>query len=314
MKDLTQINARTMQIFLAVLSEGNLSEIARREGISPSSISRTIRSLEYTLETQLLYRNTRSVVATNEGIIYADAFKNILQQLDDIQALIGERRQIPGGRFRFNAPVSFGLCHIAPWISELRNRYPALVLELNLTDNFIDPLADTTDLLLRISPMKDSGLHGRFISNQTCHLVASPEYVEKYGAPTTPEDLSKHNLLVYKGMMGIQRWLFMRGEERIQITPEPQIVSNNAEILVRAAEDGVGIILFPDWRIGTLIKQKRLTQIMTDFEASIGVPDQSIYMLYPGSKYPSLNTRAVIDFFLEKFGTPPYWKCTPDCN
>ncbi|MBD2805302.1 LysR family transcriptional regulator [Xenorhabdus sp. ZM] len=308
MKDLTQINARAMQIFLAVLSEGSLSEVARREGISPSSVSRTVQLLEHALEAPLLYRNTRAVAATDEGRVYADAFRNILQQLDDTQVLVGERKQIPSGRFRFNTSVSFGMHHISPWIGELCNRYPNLSLELNLTDDFIDPLAESTDLLLRISPMKDSAFHGRFISKQIHHLVASPEYVEKYGAPTRPEDLSKHHILAYKGAMGPQYWSFTRGGKKVQLLPEPKIVSNNAEMLTRATEDGAGIILFPDWQISASLKQKKVIELMTDFEVSTGVPDQSIYMLYPGNQYPSLNTRAVIDFFLEKFGSPPYWK------
>ncbi|PHM36284.1 LysR family transcriptional regulator [Xenorhabdus mauleonii] len=308
MKDLTQINARSMQIFLAILGEGSLSEVARREGISPSSVSRTVQLLEQALETPLLYRNTRAVSATDEGRMYADAFRNILQQLDETQTLIGERKQIPNGRFRFNAPLSFGLIHITPWVGELSNRYPELSLELNLTDDFIDPLVESTDLLLRISPMKDSGFHGRFISNQTHHLVASPEYLEKHGTPTGPEDLKKHHLLTYKGVMGPQCWSFQQGKEKIQFIPEPKIASNNAEVLTRAVEDGAGIILFPDWQINESMKQKRVIGICMDYVISTGVPDQSIYMLYPGNRYPSLNTRVVIDFFLEKFGTPPYWK------
>ncbi|WP_446469066.1 LysR family transcriptional regulator [Xenorhabdus stockiae] len=311
MKDLTQINARTMQIFLAVISEGCFSEVARQEGLSPSSVSRTIQLLEHSLGIQLFYRNTRAVIATDEGRLYADAFRNILRQLDDTKTLIGERRQDPGGHFRINAPISFGLRHLSPWISELSQRYPALTIELNLTDTFVDPLADSTDLLFRISSMKDSGFHGRFISDQTYYLVASPEYIEKYGAPATLEDLSKHRLLAYKGVMGTQRWLFTCGEERVQMTPETRIVSDNAELLTRAAEDGAGIILFPDWQIGELMKQKKLVEIKIDFDVSTGASEQSIYMLYPGGKYPSLNTRAVIDFFLDKFGTPPYWKYTP---
>ncbi|PHM32646.1 substrate binding domain-containing protein [Xenorhabdus szentirmaii] len=153
-----------------------------------------------------------------------------------------------------------------------------------------------------------SAFHGRFISKQIHHLVASPEYVEKYGAPTRPEDLSKHHILAYKGAMGPQYWSFTRGGKKVQLLPEPKIVSNNAEMLTLATEDGAGIILFPDWQISASLKQKKVIELMTDFEVSTGVPDQSIYMLYPGNQYPSLNTRAVIDFFLEKFGSPPYWK------
>ncbi|MFB5745939.1 LysR substrate-binding domain-containing protein [Cedecea sp. S5-13] len=308
MKDLSQINARSIRLFLAVISEGSFSEVARQENLSPSSVSRTVIQLEQSLETQLLYRNTRAVAATDAGNIYAAAFREMLSQLEQAQTQIGERRQQPGGVFRFNAPVSFGLRHIAPWIAELSERYPALRLELNLTDNYIDPLADGTDLLLRIAPVQDSSLHGRFITRQRAYLVASPAYLERYGLPQTPEDLHGHRLLAYRGLMGLQRWYFTKGEEKLQLLPEPKIVSGNAEMLVKAAEDGAGIVLFPDWQISDSLRTQRLIPLMTDYTASYSATDHSLYMLYPGGRFPSLNTRTVIDFFMGKFGSPPYWQ------
>jgi len=308
MKELNQINARSMQLFLAVLKEGSLSEVARQEGIAPSSVSRTIFLLEQALETQLLYRNTRAVVATQAGTVYAETFRQIIQQLDLAQAQVSERRQIPGGRFKLNAPLSFGLRHIAPWLRELSERYPALKVEVNLTDEYVDPLEDATDLIFRISPVKDSALHGRYIGTQGYYLVASPSYLERFGHPESPDALNQHQLLVYKGRLGPQRWCFRRGEEQVLITPEPRITSDNAEVLIRAAQDGAGILLFPDWQVGRLLKEKQFSEVLTDYVASSGTPEQSLYMLYPGSHFPSLNTRTVIDFFVEKFGSPPYWK------
>lgn len=308
MKTLNQINARAMRIFLAILKEGSLSEVARQEGIAPSSVSRTLVLLEHALETPLLYRNTRAVIATEAGLVYADAFRQMLQQLDRAQAQVDERRREPGGHFRLNAPLSFGLRHVAPWLRELSERYPAMQVEVNLTDDYIDPLSDATDLIFRISPMTDSALHGRYITHQHAHLVASPDYLARYGFPKTPDDLSQHALLVYRGKLGAQRWSFSRGNENVVVSPQARIVSDNAEVLVRAALDGAGILLFPDWQVGRLLKAQHLTELMTDYVASTGAANQALYMLYPGTHFPSLNTRTVIDFFIEKFGTPPYWK------
>ncbi len=308
MKDLTQINARAMQVFLTILVEGNLSEVARRERLAPSSVTRILQQLEQTLGTQLLYRNTRAVTPTEDGRIYGETFRQILQQLKDTQSLVEDRRQIPGGLLRLNTPVSFGQRHISPWLAELSGLYPALNIELTLTDAFVDPLSDAADLLLRISPLKDSALHGRFIDTPVFHLAASPAYLEKNGEPLLPDDLRRHHLLVYKGVMGLQRWAFTRNGEKTQIVPESKLASNNAEMLVRAAIDGAGIVLFPDWQIGELLRNGQLISLMMDFEISSGSPEQSIYLLYPGTRYQSLNTRTVIDFFLGKFGQPPYWK------
>ena len=88
MNKLSQISARSMQLFLAIVREGNLSEVARNEGLAASSLSRVVQQLEQALETQLLYRNTRAVIATEAGHIYADTFRAMLQQLADAQTQV----------------------------------------------------------------------------------------------------------------------------------------------------------------------------------------------------------------------------------
>ncbi len=311
MNNLSQISARSMHLFLAIVREGNLSAVARNEGMAVSSLSRVVQQLEQALETQLLYRNTRAVIATDAGQIYAETFRVMLAQLADAQTRLGERRDEPGGRIRINAPISFGLRHIGPRISELSERYPRLNIELNLNDDYIDPFADATDLLIRIASLKDSELHGRVIATQRCHLVATPAYVQRHGEPTTPDALQQHKLLAYRGKTGLQRWRFRQGEKHHQFLPQAKIVSDNAELLLQAAQNDAGILLYPDWQVGELLNRGELVALMPDYTVSYSATEQSLYLLYPGGKYPSLNTRTVIDFLLDSFGQPPYWRYLP---
>ncbi len=310
MKNLNHLSIHAIKLFLSVLDTGSFSEVARREGMAASSVSRVIQLLEESLETQLLYRSTRAVVATKEGRIYASTFRQMLEQLSGASALVCERMDIPSGRIRFNAPVSFGMRHIAPWMAELSELYPKLSIDLSLTDEFVNPLSDASDLVLRIASMKDSALHGRLIADQAWHLAASPGYLEKHGVPSTPEDLQNHHRLIYRGRMGMQCWFFSGEHGQYCVSQPPKIISDSAESLIRLAEDGAGIVLFPDWQIGSLLRAGRLTELLTDYVVSTGEPGQSIFMLFPGSKYPTLNTRTVIDYFLQKFGDPVYWKYT----
>jgi DNA-binding transcriptional LysR family regulator len=314
MNDLNQINARSMQLFLAVVREGCISEVARVEGVSPSTISRVIQQLEEALETQLLYRNTRAVTPTASGHIYAETFQLMLDTLSGAQSLVEERRNIPGGLIRINAPISFGLMHIAPTISELSEIYPNLKIEINLNDDYIDPFTDGTDLILRIADIKDSELHGRFIAQQFAHLVASPQYIERYGLPVTPEDLKDHHLLAYQGKTGLLKWRFIQGQQQWYFLPNAKIISNNAEMLMQSALDGAGILLFPDWQVGELLHSGKLIELLPTFQASYGAIHQSIYFLYPKGKYPSLNTRIVIDTIIKKIGDTPYWRYNKAIN
>ncbi len=139
MADASSVDFRALQLFIAVYDNQSFSVVARREGVSPSLISRTIQQLEDALGQQLFYRNTRAVVPTEAGRLFAASARELLGQYADAQRALQDRAQVPGGLVRINAPVYFGQRHIAPWLPELAARHPKLQFDLTLTDDFIDP-------------------------------------------------------------------------------------------------------------------------------------------------------------------------------
>lgn len=306
------LTTRAMQLYVAVLDAGNLSEVARREGISPSSVSRIVQQLESELGDQLLYRNTRAVIPTEAGRLYGQRFRQILADLNETSQVLRERRKEPSGLVRINAPVVFGQKHIAPWLAELAKIYPMLRIELTQTDDFVDPLTDAADLLFRIGPLHDSGFHARVIDRTSYHLAASPAYLEGHGLPEKLADLHQHNCLVYKGVMGAQRSFFTRPgtEPEVHALSGP-LTSNNAETLVVAALGDAGIVMMPDWQIGEHLHAGKLVRVLPDYRVSTRPEEQVIAMLYPHTRFLPLSIRTVIDFFVGKFGSPPYWKYDP---
>lgn len=298
-----------MHIYVATLDAGNFSEVARREGMSPSSVSRIVQQLETSLGVQLLYRNTRAIVPTEAGHLYGDTFRQVLQKLGETADRLRDRESEPSGLVRINAPVAFGQKHIAPWLAELKERYPALRIELMQTDDFIDPLGDAADLLFRIAPLHDSGMHVRVVDTTVFHVAASPEYLARHEAPVIPADLLGHNCLVYKGVMGPQRSFFTKPDhDPVVLSLSGSLMSNNAETLVNAALNGAGVVMMPDWQVGKLLLQGRLIRLLPDYQVAASQEQQYIAMLYLQSRFMPLSLRTVIDFFAEKFGTPPYWK------
>ncbi|STW88745.1 LysR family transcriptional regulator [Klebsiella pneumoniae] len=200
----SSVDFRALQLFIAVYDNQSFSVVARREGVSPSLISRTIQQLEDALGQQLFYRNTRAVVPTEAGRLFAASARELLGQYADAQRALQDRAQVPGGLVRINAPVYFGQRHIAPWLPELAARHPKLQFDLTLTDDFIDPHRDATDILFRISSLPDAGYHARVFGSQRYYLTASPEYVSRYGSPTSPEALHQHRTLVLWRFAGSQ--------------------------------------------------------------------------------------------------------------
>lgn len=309
MKGFNQINIQALRLYVAVLDQGSFSEVARREAMSPSTVSRVISQLEQALQTQLLYRNTRAVSPTESGKLLAEHARQVLAQLDLAALDLQEQDSEPGGLIRINAPVVFGQRHLAPWLHELNARYPRLNIELMQTDDFIDPLQDSVDLLIRIGVMTDSTLQARTLGHQNFRLAASPAYLARAGTPKTPDDLASHSCLVFKGSAGSQRWYFRQPEQEWRsLNLRGSLTSNNAETLTQAGIDAMGLVVFPTWLIGDALRDGRLVSVLEDYQVSTSPEPQTISALYPNSRRPSIKVRAVIDFLVEKFGSPAYWE------
>lgn len=303
------ISIRALLIFIDVYETQNFSVVARREGLSASQVSRIIHQLEDALGQQLFYRNTRAVIPTESSHLFIGYARAIAGNIEDARRALDERSQEPSGLIRLNAPVFFGQRHVAPWLPGLSRRYPRLNIELTLTDDYIDPHREAADVIFRIGVLTDSSFHARVFGRQRYHLAASPGYVEKQGAPTGPDDLAHHHCLVYRGSSGPNRWLLRQpGEEWVHYPVTPLMSSNNAETLLIAALGGMGIVLFPDWLLGDKLKSGELIALLPEWESAISTEPQNIAALYPHARHPPLNVRAVIDYYVEAFGSPLYWQ------
>ncbi len=309
MFDASNINVRALLIFIEVYEAQNFSVVARRQGISASQISRVIHQLEDALGQQLFYRNTRAVIPTESGHLFIRYARAMVENVEEARRELDERSSEPSGTIRINGPVFFGQRHVAPGLAELTERYPRLNIELTLTDDFIDPHRVAADLIFRIGMLTDSTFHARIFGQQRYHLAASPAYLRKHGVPDDPATLSDHQCLVYRGSSGPNRWLVRReGENWIHYPVVARMTSNNAESLLTAALGGMGIVLFPDWLIGDRLQRGELVALLPEMACAINTEPLNIAAIYPHARHPPLNVRAVIDYYVERFGTPPYWQ------
>lgn len=288
MSDAGNVNFRALQLFIAVYDSQSFSVVARREGVSPSMVSRVIHQLEDALGQQLFYRNTRAVVPTEAGRLFAEHARGLGERFSVARRDLQDRRLEPGGLVRINAPVYFGQRHIAPWLPGLTQRYPQMQIALALTDDFIDPHREATDLIFRIGSLPDSSVHARVLGMQHHYLVAAPDYLQRCGTPEKPEDLRHHSTLVYSGSNGPNRWLFRLAEgEWVHYPQTPRLASNNADALLTAALGGMGVVLFPDWMVNEAMGAGRLVQLMPHYSAAIGSSPSPVSAIYPHARHPS---------------------------
>ncbi|CDT59316.1 LysR substrate binding domain protein [Vibrio coralliirubri] len=291
-----------IKLFLMTTQFGNFSEVARRQDMTPSSVSRKMAQLEEKVGTKLLHRHTRSISLTDEGVAFNKHCTEIINQYESVVERIEQRADTPRGTVRISAPVAFGRLHIAPYLAELLERYPLLKVEVQQTDAFVNPAAESIDLLIRIGVPQDSSLRMKRFAKQRYVMAASPNYLKSYGTLTTPEELKQHNCLVFKGPNGLQRWFI--GEDKLEpYEVSGSLYSNNAETLVASAVGGSGIVVFPTWLIGEKLKSGQLVPLLDGYQVSTSLEQQSISALYLDTDNLAAKVRVVIDFLADKFSS-----------
>lgn len=296
-----------IKLFLQTIAFGNFSEVARKNDMTPSSVSRKMSLLEDKVGTKLFHRHTRAISLTDEGSAFASYSREMLNQFEHITGQIEQKADTPRGLVRVSAPVAFGRLHIAPYLAEFLTKYPRVNVEFIQSDDYIDPAKESIDLLVRIGVMQDSNLRIKRFATQNYVMAASPRYLQLFGTPTSPEQLLQHNCLVFKGSKGLQRWFIGQNNEYKPYDVKGNLYSNNADTLVEAALNDVGLVLFPTWLIGEHFKTGALLPVLKDYESSTTLDAQEIAALYLETDKLAAKVRVFIDFFAEKFGSPCYW-------
>ncbi|MDR3373424.1 MAG: LysR family transcriptional regulator [Ancalomicrobiaceae bacterium] len=292
-----------MNAFVKVVSLGSYAEAGRALGITRSAVSKAVMELEQLLGARLLDRTTRRVSATEAGLAYYEASADIVARVEETEMQVARLHDEPRGVLKINAPVSFGVLCLGPAIAAFMEAYPALKIELTLNDRFVDPIEEGVDVTIRIGVLPDSSLIARRLAPARRVLVAAPAYLERFGMPSTPEDLGDHRCLAYGHTTALQRWSLSRDGEAIQVPIHAVLCSNNGDILKAAALLGQGITLLPTFLVGSEIAAGRLVPVLGDHPPS----ELGIFALYAPNRYLAAKSRLLIDFLAGRFGDRPAW-------
>ena len=292
-----------MNSFVRVVEAGSISKAAEQLGMAKSGVSRRLADLESRLGVRLMNRTTRRSSLTDAGRTYYEGAVKLLSDVAELDAVVADSEASLEGRLRLAAPLSFGLCHLAPAIEEFVEAHPAVLIDIDFSDRQIDLVAQGVDLAIRIAELRDSSLKARHICPIRLMLCASPAYLERHGTPRKPDDLAGHRILHYDiGGGSVLRLADGRGGEQ-QVHVEPQLVANNGDFLCDMAISGHGIILTPTFIAWQALATGELQALMSDYWP----PPLNAYAVYPQTRYLSRRSRSFIDFLAERFGTNPYW-------
>ena len=294
----------TMKVFISVFEEGGFTRAAQKLDISNQRVSKYVSDLEEHLGVRLFNRTTRSVSLTEAGELCVQDVRHILEKIQDMEDGLGQLKNEAQGLLRINAPVSFSTKQLSPLICDFRKSYPAVGINLQLSDRQVDLVEEGFDLVLRIGHLKSSSLIAKRITPIRLVLIASPDYLEKHGTPDHPDGLIPAHFLHYSYTSYNQDpSLLMHSLKRSIKEQAAGISSNNGDILVDAAIAGEGYALQPTFLVGEAIKQGKLKVILKEFEPQA----MGLYVVYPHRKWMSTKLRSFIDFIACYYGESPPW-------
>jgi DNA-binding transcriptional LysR family regulator len=292
-----------MRNFVRIVEAGSISRAADQLGLAKSGVSRRLADLENRLGVRLLARTTRRSSLTDSGKTYYEGAVRLLSDVDELDTLIADSEASLEGGLRLAAPLSFGLAHLTPAIDEFVRAHPGVLVDIDFSDRQVDLVAQGVDLAIRIAELRDSSLKARSICPIRLMLCASPDYLERRGAPQRPEDLSRHRVLHYDiGGGPLLRLSDGQGGQR-QLPVQPSLKANNGDFLRDMAIAGHGIILTPTFIVWQAVAVGELVPVLREYWP----PPLNAYAVYPQSRYLSRRARVFIDFLAERFGANPYW-------
>jgi len=293
-----------MAVFTKVVATGSFSAAARELRVSQASVTKQIKELEGWLGARLLNRTTRRLSLTEVGAGFYERSTRILEAVAEARSAARALQTAPRGRLRINAPVSFGLLHLAPAVTEFLNVYPDVSIEMLVNDRVVDLLEGEFDVGVRIGRLGDSSLIARRIAPVRLVICAAPEYLARHAVPQTPEDLASHNCLEYTYFESRGEWHLRDPTGADIVVPvSGRYLANNADVLRSTALAGGGIILVPTFLIGDDLRAGRLVRLLSNYPP----PEQALHALYPPGRHLSAKVRTFVDFLVVRFGGEPAW-------
>lgn len=297
-------NLQQMVILAAIGHEQNFTRAADRLGISKSQVSKQIRYLEERLGCQLVQRSTRTVALTEIGLQYADYGQQLVDTVNEAEAMVAGYRNEIKGVLRIGIAQSFGNIHITSALAEFQKSNPELELEISLFDHRPNLLEEGFDCWIAIHEHPPEGMVARKLANCEFVVVASPDYIELHGKPETPSDLRRHNCITYQSReRKYVNWAFSRDGVQQSIRVRGNYRIDNAPAVLDAAVSGLGIAYLSTYLMTNEIESNKLIQLLPEWKATVDLP---IYAVYPRRKYLAPKVRCFIDFMAERMAQAPY--------
>jgi DNA-binding transcriptional LysR family regulator len=291
--------------FAQVVEQGGFSAAARALDIPKSRLSRRISQLEERLGVRLLQRTTRRLRLTTAGERYLRYCREMTASARAAEDAMRQLQSEPSGPVVVSCPVSLAQQILAPMLPEFLDTWPAVSVQMLVSNRRVDLIREGVDLALRVRTRLDTDTEMvvRRFGTALNTLVASPSYLQRYGAPETPGDLANHVTLSFNEPQPEARWTLrnIQGEET-EVVVKPQLCCNDFIVLTQAAVRGRGIALLPDEAVREERRRGQLVRVLPEWRSPEGI----LHCIYPSRRGMMPAVRALLDFLSERL--PPAYR------
>ncbi|MDD8060614.1 LysR substrate-binding domain-containing protein [Shewanella metallivivens] len=273
--------------FVAVAETDSFTAAGKRLSISTAQVSRQVSQLENRLNTKLFYRTTRKVSLTEEGSVYYQHCRQVLDSLDEAERAISSLKDKPQGLIRMTAPVTYGEKFVMPIVIDFMQQYRDIEVVCELTNRQLDLVEGGFDLAIRLGRLTNSSMMAKHLTNRSQYVCAAPSYIAQFGTPYTLSELSQHNCLI-----GSQsHWNFIDQGKAKAVKVSGSLSCSSGLSLLSAAISGLGIVQLPGYYVNDAIEAGQLVVLLAPYQQ----PKEGIWALYPHNRHLSPKVRLLVD-------------------
>ena len=285
-----------MQMFVRAIEKGSFSAVAKERGIGQPAVSKQISALEDELGTELIHRTSRSIALTEAGRDFYESALHILDDLENATSRIGRGQTAPKGVIRVTVPPTFARLHMVSKLPAFFAAYPDMAVEMAASESPATIVEDGFDLAIHSGDLPDSTLIARRFAQTTIVLVATPQYLTRFGAPESPEELYRFRSVVFVERGSVQPWSFGSGQDAKRVIPTGLFRTSDIEQMRMGVLEHLGIAQAPAWLFYAELREGTVVRLMTAFERTV-----PILAVRPASRRLSTKVRIFIEHLEKTF-------------
>jgi DNA-binding transcriptional LysR family regulator len=286
-----------MRVFTRIVERRSFTKAADDLGLPRSSVTDAVRMLEARLGVRLLQRTTRQVSPTLDGEAYYQRCVSLIADMEDAESAFAGAK--PSGLVRVDVHGTLARYFLLPGLPRFRQQYPDIRLHFSEAHQPLDMIREGLDCVLRTGELSDSPLIKRRLAVLDRGTFASPDYLNRFGTPQSPDDLERHEMvgLLSSDTSEIIPLVFGSDSKTRQVRLPAMVTVTGPETNVACARMGLGLIQVPRYRVSVELANGALVEVLAGFPPS----PLPIHVLYSQMRHLSPRLRAFIDWMAEQF-------------